>query len=61
MEWYASAMELSVWTESSVTQAEQDDQGYWTIKINKGGRDERTLHPKHVVSLRYGGELEGLS
>lgn len=51
MEWYASALELSVWTESSVTKAEQDDQGVWTVKISKGGNDERVLHPKHVVSL----------
>lgn len=50
MEWYASAMELCVWTESAVTQAEQDDEGRWTVKIAKGGIDERTLHPKHVVS-----------
>jgi cation diffusion facilitator CzcD-associated flavoprotein CzcO len=50
MEWYASAMELSVWTESSVTAAEQDDQGLWTVTISKGGQDERVLHPKHVVS-----------
>jgi cation diffusion facilitator CzcD-associated flavoprotein CzcO len=50
MEWYASAMELSVWTESAVTSAEQDDEGRWTVKITKGGKDERTLHPKHVVS-----------
>jgi cation diffusion facilitator CzcD-associated flavoprotein CzcO len=50
MEWYASAMELSVWTESAVTKAEQDDEGRWTVKITKGGKGERTLHPKHVVS-----------
>jgi cation diffusion facilitator CzcD-associated flavoprotein CzcO len=53
MEWYASALELSVWTESSVTKAEQDDQGLWTVKISKGGNDERVLHPKHVVSLLH--------
>jgi cation diffusion facilitator CzcD-associated flavoprotein CzcO len=53
MEWYASALELSVWTESSVTKAEQDDQGLWTVKISKGGNDERVLHPKHVVSFLH--------
>jgi len=53
MEWYASALELSVWTESSVTKAEQDDQGVWTVKISKGGKDERVLHPKHVVRFRH--------
>lgn len=50
MEWYASAMELAIWTESSITSAEQDTSGAWTVKVNKGGKDERTLHPKHVVS-----------
>lgn len=52
MEWYASAMELSVWTESSVVKAEQDAEGAWTVTISKGGVDERVLHPKHVVSER---------
>lgn len=51
MEWYASAMELSVWTESSVTKAEQSDEGLWTVTISKAGQDERVLHPKHVVSI----------
>lgn len=50
MEWYASAMELSIWTESTVTAAEQDNDGHWMVKINKGGEDERKLYPKHVVS-----------
>jgi len=49
MEWYTSAMELSVWTESSVIKAEQDEQNLWTVTLSKGGRDERVLHPKHVV------------
>jgi len=58
MEWYASAMELSVWTESSVTKAEQNEQGLWTVTISKGGLDERILHPKHVVSFRPSGSTQ---
>jgi len=49
MEWYASAMELPVWTSSEVTGASQDEQGQWTVTVNKGGKEVRTLKPKHVV------------
>ncbi|KAL2410966.1 hypothetical protein ABEF95_003029 [Exophiala dermatitidis] len=49
MQWYASALELNVWTKSSVVKAEQDDQGNWTVVINKEGKETRTLHPKQVV------------
>ncbi|KAI0891438.1 FAD/NAD(P)-binding domain-containing protein [Annulohypoxylon nitens] len=49
MQWYASALELNIWTKSSVVKAEQDDQGNWTVVINKGGKESRTLHPKQVV------------
>lgn len=49
MEWYASALELNVWTNSSLVNAEQDDQGNWTVAIDKGGKETRILHPKQVV------------
>ncbi|KAK6201783.1 hypothetical protein LQW54_009362 [Pestalotiopsis sp. IQ-011] len=49
MSWYASALELNVWTKSTVIEAEQDEQGKWEVKINKGGKDTRTVYPKHVV------------
>lgn len=49
MEWYASALELNVWTKSSVVKAEQDNQGNWTVVINKEGKETRTLHPKQVI------------
>lgn len=49
MEWYASAMELSVWTKSEVIGAEQDSNGNWTVRVSKGQAGERTLHPKHLV------------
>jgi len=48
MEWYVSAMELAVWTNSQVIKAEQDSEGRWTVVVSKSG-DERLLHPKHVV------------
>ncbi|KAL4886090.1 hypothetical protein BJY04DRAFT_229266 [Aspergillus karnatakaensis] len=49
MQWYASALELNVWTKSEVVSAEQDEQGRWTVQINKEGKETRTLHPKHVI------------
>ncbi|KAL4938695.1 hypothetical protein BDV06DRAFT_225748 [Aspergillus oleicola] len=49
MKWYASALELNVWTKSEVVKAEQDDNGQWTIVINKEGMETRVLHPKHVI------------
>ncbi|KAA8642658.1 hypothetical protein EYZ11_011570 [Aspergillus tanneri] len=49
MQWYASALELNVWTKSSVVSAEQDDNRNWTVVINKEGKESRTLHPSQVV------------
>ncbi|KAL4812327.1 hypothetical protein BDW67DRAFT_188762 [Aspergillus spinulosporus] len=51
MEWYASALELNIWTKSEVVRAEQneDDEHKWTVVINKEGKETRTLHPSHVV------------
>lgn len=49
MEWYASALELPVWTSSEVVKAEEDGQGNWTVQVHKGGKDLRTLKPKHLV------------
>ena len=52
MEWYASAMELPVWTKSTVVKAEQDADGKWTVEVNKNG-ETRVLNPKHVVSEEF--------
>jgi cation diffusion facilitator CzcD-associated flavoprotein CzcO len=49
MGWYASALELNAWCKSSVIQADQDDEGHWTVVIDKESKETRTLHPKHVV------------
>ncbi|KAL5338331.1 hypothetical protein BJX70DRAFT_367293 [Aspergillus crustosus] len=49
MKWYASALELNAWTKSEVVKAEQDDEGQWTVVINKEGKETRVLHPKHVI------------
>ncbi|KAM0190642.1 hypothetical protein ACHAPI_009314 [Fusarium lateritium] len=49
MSWYASALELNIWTQSTVVEAEQDSNGAWTVTIDKGGKETRTLHPKQVI------------
>ncbi|KAJ5966552.1 hypothetical protein N7481_013266 [Penicillium waksmanii] len=49
MKWYASALELNVWTKSEVVKADQDAEGKWTFTINKEGRETRTLHPKQLI------------
>lgn len=49
MEWYASALELNVWTKSSVVKADQDSDGRWSVLINKSGIEQRTLHPDHLI------------
>ncbi|CAG7978300.1 unnamed protein product [Penicillium salamii] len=48
MKWYASALELNVWTKSEVVKADQDSEGRWTVIINKAG-ETRTLHPKQLI------------
>lgn len=49
MQWYASAMDLNVWTKSTVIDAKQDERGNWTVTVNKEGKDTRTLRPKQLV------------
>ncbi|KAH1474772.1 hypothetical protein KXV81_001214 [Aspergillus fumigatus] len=49
MKWYASALELNVWTKSEVVKAEQDAEGRWTVVINKEGKETRTLHPQQLI------------
>ncbi|OAA59727.1 flavin-containing monooxygenase [Niveomyces insectorum RCEF 264] len=67
MQWYASALELNVWTKSTVVSAEQDGEGRWTVVINKGGQEHRTLHPAHVImatslcGLPYTPDVPGLA
>jgi len=49
MQYYANALELNIWTSSKVTGSSQDEQGNWTVTVNKEGKESRTLYPKHVV------------
>ncbi|KAE8370291.1 putative flavo protein [Aspergillus caelatus] len=52
LEWYASALELTAWTDSSVISTSKKPQGGWEITVErstKEGKYTRTLHPKQVV------------
>ncbi|MGD9527518.1 MAG: NAD(P)-binding domain-containing protein [Dehalococcoidia bacterium] len=48
-EFYASTMELNVWTSTELVGSDYDDEsGTWTVRLRtKGG--ERELHPQHLV------------
>ncbi|WWC87438.1 uncharacterized protein L201_002327 [Kwoniella dendrophila CBS 6074] len=48
-EWYVSALELYIWTDSSVTGASQTANGEWTVEVERGGVGKRTFHPKQLV------------
>lgn len=50
LEFYASAMDLNVWTGSEVVDGSFDaEAGRWTVKVRRADGDERTLQPSHVV------------
>ncbi|KAI1617017.1 putative monooxygenase protein [Exophiala viscosa] len=52
LEWYASAMELTAWTDSSVVSASQKQTGDWELTVQRGSKEgnyTRTFHPKQVI------------
>ena len=50
LESYAEALELNVWTRSSVLGGEYDERTHeWTVRIQREDGSERTLRPHHVV------------
>lgn len=49
MQWYASALDLNVWTKSTVIDAKQDEQNHWVITVNKEGKETRILRPKQLI------------
>ncbi|MWA02924.1 SidA/IucD/PvdA family monooxygenase [Actinomadura sp. LD22] len=55
LEGYAEYMELNVWTATDFEGAAYDeDRHRWTVRVNRGGKQERVLHPRHLV-LATGG------
>ena len=52
LEWYASALELTTWTDSTVTAASQNSAGNWELTLQRGTKENkysRIFHPKHVI------------
>ncbi|KAI1629437.1 putative monooxygenase protein [Exophiala viscosa] len=52
LEWYASAMELTAWTDSSVVSASEKQTGDWELTVQRGSKEgnyTRTFHPKQVI------------
>ncbi|KAI0668759.1 FAD/NAD-P-binding domain-containing protein [Trametes maxima] len=50
LEYYAEAMELNVWTSSTVTKATQDANNEWDVTVEKADGSTRVFHVKHLVS-----------
>ena len=48
-EWYVSAMELNVWTGTSVVDCQQSTDGEWTITVDRKG-SKKVFHPRQLVS-----------
>jgi cation diffusion facilitator CzcD-associated flavoprotein CzcO len=50
LEWYASAMELYIWTQATVASCHQSaEDGSWELQVDRIGHERRKLTPKHVV------------
>ncbi|KAI0653806.1 FAD/NAD-P-binding domain-containing protein [Cubamyces menziesii] len=49
LEYYAEAMELNIWTSSTVTKAEQDANNEWNVTVEKADGSTRVFHVKHLV------------
>ncbi|ORY26986.1 putative flavin-containing monooxygenase [Naematelia encephala] len=49
LEWYVSAMELNVWTGSSVEKCKQSTDGTWRLEVKRDGKEKRVLTPKHLI------------
>jgi len=50
LEFYASAMDLNVWTGAELVASAYDDtSNQWTVRVRQATGTERTLHPAHIV------------
>ncbi|KAF7192297.1 putative indole-3-pyruvate monooxygenase YUCCA1 [Pseudocercospora fuligena] len=47
---YAKIMELNIWTSTELLSAKYNDTlSRWTIELQRGHTEHRTLHPRHIV------------
>lgn len=50
LEFYASAMELNVWSGTELLDSEYDDEtGSWRVRVRRADGSERIISPRHVV------------
>ena len=50
LETYAWAMEINVWTSTSLVEGRYDElAGHWNARVRRADGSERVLHPRHVV------------
>ncbi|KAF9236327.1 hypothetical protein BU15DRAFT_77043 [Melanogaster broomeanus] len=50
LEGYAHYLELNIWTSSTITKAEWNEEAKtWTVEISRGGKETRVLKVKHLV------------
>ena len=49
LEYYAEALELNVWTKSTVVKATQDANNEWDVTVQRADGSTRVLHVRHVV------------
>ncbi|KAH7889081.1 hypothetical protein F5I97DRAFT_2006620 [Phlebopus sp. FC_14] len=57
LEGYADALELNVWTASTISKTKWDNETKtWTVEVNRGGTETRTFTVKHLVfATGFGG------
>ncbi|KAI0757757.1 FAD/NAD(P)-binding domain-containing protein [Daedaleopsis nitida] len=49
LEYYAEALELNVWTSSTVTKGTQDANKEWDVTVQRADGSTRVLHVRHLV------------
>ncbi|KAI0727069.1 FAD/NAD-P-binding domain-containing protein, partial [Fomitopsis betulina] len=61
LEYYAEAMELNVWTSTSVESVRLQDDGRYEVVVQKSDGTTRTFHVDHVVmALGFGGGVPNM-
>lgn len=61
LEYYAEAMELNVWTSTSVESVRLQDDGRYEVVVKKADGTTRTFHVAHVImALGFGGGVPNM-
>ena len=61
LEYYAEAMELNVWTSTTVESFRLQDDGRYEVVVKKADGTTRTFHVDHVImALGFGGGVPNI-